>query len=596
MSLMNGVLPTTGQRKYDTFDIIVIVDLKTLRFVYVNEGMIIRSGYTREKLLQCKVNQFNPEVTVEFLQQTLQPLYDGELEAVDIVTYACFKDKEKVMLDAHIELFVRDNNSLGIFLAKDITSQQQIFDELKILSQAVGQSASTIMITDHKGRIEYVNPSFEKLTGYTAREVLGKNPRILKSGEQPAHLYRELWETITVGHKWQGEFHNKRKNGELFWEAACISPIRNGEGKITHFLAVKEDITQKIAAQQAAEQAHAMLREIFNVVGDGLLVIDKNFNIIMANKAFLKIFEVTRQETIGNKCHTIFCGLACFSEKCCLTQTLTEGKKIEVDFERTRKNGRKMLLILTSTPFHDFDGQMMGIVVNVKDVTERYKINRRMHKDFMLAGNIQSSFLPLEINNTLFRIKNIYKPARHVSGDFLDYIWDKDHQVLFGCIVDVMGHGLAAALQTSALRVLSRQMGEENCSLSRKMAVINKESAPYFAADSLAAAIYFELDFQSGQLRYCSGGINYFLHITDSEQKVIKVPGLLLGVMPDSAYEEYSIAFQPGDSFIFLSDGLFDILPEKVGTENFATAYQRLLQLVDHCRDDASAICLEIKK
>ncbi|MBM4055323.1 MAG: EAL domain-containing protein [Planctomycetes bacterium] len=113
------------------------------------------------------------------------------------------------------------------------------------LSQAINQSPSSIVITDNNGDIEYVNPSFTKNTGYSLEEVIRKNPRILKSGEVPSESYKELWETINSGKEWRGDFHNKRKDGTFFWEHVSISPIKNNKGTITHFVAIKEDITER---------------------------------------------------------------------------------------------------------------------------------------------------------------------------------------------------------------------------------------------------------------------------------------------------------------------------------------------------------------
>jgi PAS domain S-box-containing protein len=129
---------------------------------------------------------------------------------------------------------------IGLFLTRKQTEEQ-----LSKVSQAIEQSLSIVMITDTKGNIEYVNPKFTKITGYFANEVIGKNPRILKSGKTPPELYKQLWETITSGSDWRGEFCNKKKNGELYWEYASISPVRNSEGIITNFLAVKEDFTER---------------------------------------------------------------------------------------------------------------------------------------------------------------------------------------------------------------------------------------------------------------------------------------------------------------------------------------------------------------
>jgi len=118
-------------------------------------------------------------------------------------------------------------------------------EELKKLGAAVQQSPVSIIITNLEGSIEYVNPKFCNLTGYSKQEVIGKNPNILRSGMAPSELYTNLWDTIIAGKKWRGEFQNKKKNGELYWEDALISPILNSDGVITHFLAVKEDITDR---------------------------------------------------------------------------------------------------------------------------------------------------------------------------------------------------------------------------------------------------------------------------------------------------------------------------------------------------------------
>jgi PAS domain S-box-containing protein len=138
-------------------------------------------------------------------------------------------------------------------VVRDITERRQMEDKLRQLSKAVEQSPASIVITDPAGNIEYANRKFTEVTGYTPAEALGKNPRILKSGEQSPEVYRELWQTITAGKEWHGEFHNKKKNGELYWEIASISPIRDLTGHITHYIAVKEDITEGKKAEAQRE-------------------------------------------------------------------------------------------------------------------------------------------------------------------------------------------------------------------------------------------------------------------------------------------------------------------------------------------------------
>jgi len=127
----------------------------------------------------------------------------------------------------------------------DITEKKESEKQLRLLSKSIEQSPVSMVITDIKGTIEYINPSFTKTTGYTKDEALGRNPRVLKSGFHDKIFYTEMWETLLSGHPWIGEILNMKKNGDLYWENAIISPILDTNGEITHYVAAKEDITDK---------------------------------------------------------------------------------------------------------------------------------------------------------------------------------------------------------------------------------------------------------------------------------------------------------------------------------------------------------------
>ena len=128
---------------------------------------------------------------------------------------------------------------------RDISERKQTELGLRKLSTAVEQSPLSIVITDLDGRIEYANPRFTEVTGYTLEEAIGENPRILKSGHNPPELYEELWNTITGGAIWHGELLNRKREGELYWEKAAIGPVRDESGETTHYLAIKEDISER---------------------------------------------------------------------------------------------------------------------------------------------------------------------------------------------------------------------------------------------------------------------------------------------------------------------------------------------------------------
>lgn len=145
-----------------------------------------------------------------------------------------------------------------LLFIQDISAHKRAERDLRKLFQAMEQSPVSVIITDVEGRIEYVNPKFTETTGYTYAEVVGKSPGLLKSGHMSREDYEHLWSTISTGHVWRGEFNNRRKNGELFWELASIAPVRDGRGKVTHYVAVKEDISDRKATEERLRQSQRM--------------------------------------------------------------------------------------------------------------------------------------------------------------------------------------------------------------------------------------------------------------------------------------------------------------------------------------------------
>lgn len=180
---------------------------------------------------------------------------DGNIADVEIVTIPIIYDGKPALAT----------------IAHDVTDHKQDQEQIIKLTKGIERSPVSVVITDLNGIIEYVNPHFSKVTGYTATEAIGQKTSILKSGDKHSADYKQLWETIMAGNDWQGEFYNKRKNGEGFWEFASISPIKNSKGKITHFIAVKEDITER-------KQTELMLKE-------------KNEEILSQNEEYQEVNE-----------------------------------------------------------------------------------------------------------------------------------------------------------------------------------------------------------------------------------------------------------------------------------------------------------------
>lgn len=212
----------------------------------------------------------------------------------------CYPEPALYLLPEEQNMLNNLAGMLGIWFDRKSSEEQ-----VRKLSRAVEQSPVSIVISDTSGRIEYVNPRFESLTGYALDEIRGENPRILQSGYTPPEEYKRLWDTILAGQVWTGEFSNRKKNGEIYWETASISPILSEDGSITHFLAIKEDVTERKQYQQHIVDALAFNQTIFDSSPIGIAIYNAVGNCISANQAAADIKGTTIENLLKQNFHTI---------------------------------------------------------------------------------------------------------------------------------------------------------------------------------------------------------------------------------------------------------------------------------------------------
>ncbi len=241
-------------------DAISLVDANTGQFLEFNSAAHQLLGYSREELAQMCIADIDVFFSIDELHALFESLSNSNTN--DFETRHRAKNGEIIdVLVSARPITVHGRRCLASIWS-NITHQKQTEEQLRKLSMAVEQSPGSIVITDLNGNIEYVNEAFVRITGWQRDEVIGQNPRVLKSDLTPAATYDAMWATLTEGHTWSGEFINRRKDGSVYNELARIAPIRQPDGQITHYLATKEDITKLKRVQTELELHRDHLEEL----------------------------------------------------------------------------------------------------------------------------------------------------------------------------------------------------------------------------------------------------------------------------------------------------------------------------------------------
>jgi len=316
---------------------------------------------------------------------------------------------------------IRDSDGRALRMigtSMDITERKQAEEELEKLSQAVEQSPASVVITDLRGTIQYVNPKFCEVTGYTVAEALGQNPRILKSGQTPSKVYRELWKTIKAGYEWRGEFQNKKKNGELYWESATISPLKSGDGSTAHYLAVKEDITERRQMEDSIREKEARFRGYFEHSQVGMAVTSPTKGWVEANDQLQRMLGYTldelRQMTWIELTHPDDLDA---DAKQFERMLAGEIDQYALDKRFIRKDGEIVYTNLTVSCIRDKTGDVLNVLASFQDITERKKMDNDLHERIKELDEAQSAML--NMMEDLDEEKAKAEDATRAKSDFL---------------------------------------------------------------------------------------------------------------------------------------------------------------------------------
>jgi PAS domain S-box-containing protein len=302
-----------------------IYDIETLAFLEVNQSAISHYGYSRPEFLNMTLKDIRPAEEIPALLKDIE-LSINNMNSQSEWTHLR-KNKEFIVVEVTAQSLVFNGRSARHVLINDITERKKAEESFKKLSQAVEQSPVMTYITGISGLIEYANPKVIEITGYSIKELLGQNPRIFSSGEKSREEYQILWQTINAGKDWRGEFHNKKKSGEYYWVSATISPITDTHGKIMHYLATEQDITDRKYAEENIKQQNDRLNAIISAMPDLIFVIDKEGTYTEFFYANPLVLPIPESDIIGTNLSDFF-GIAKAGEYLQYIHTCIRDKKL----------------------------------------------------------------------------------------------------------------------------------------------------------------------------------------------------------------------------------------------------------------------------
>lgn len=257
---------------------------------------------------------------------------------------------------------------------RDLSQRKRAEQHMEGLTLAVAQSPAAVVITDMDARIEYVNPRFTEITGYTLDEVMGQNPRILKSGRTPDEVYQSLWAALAAGKAWRGEFQNRRKNGESYWVAASISPLRDSAGSVIKYVAVEQDVTERKRAEEELREREQRLSSVYDTVGDVIYHLavepDGEYRFVSVNSAFTRITGIPADEVIGKLVNDIIPEPSLSAVLARYAEAIRERKTVRWEETSMYPTGT-LTGEVSVAPVVDKTGQATHLVGAVHDVTAR---------------------------------------------------------------------------------------------------------------------------------------------------------------------------------------------------------------------------------
>ena len=302
-------------------------------------------------------------------------------------------------------------------------SLNTLIDSSPILKSILAASPVSIVITAQDGSIEYVNPFFEDMTGYTIREAIGCNPRILKSGLTPEETYEELWQTILAGKTWRGRFVNKTKDGRIYIEEARIAPVYSASERVEHFVAIKEDVTALVEAQRVADAQRRELDSILDTIPAWVFYKDLENRFIRVNRAFAEASAMSRNDFEGVSCFDLYPREQAEAFWKDDKQVIASGRPKPAIIEMVTLRDGPHWVQTEKLPFRDENEEIVGVVGFSIDITNLKSLEEKVRKlsvtDELTCLNNRRGFFA-KAEDLLSRAKSSGMPCLLLYADMDD--------------------------------------------------------------------------------------------------------------------------------------------------------------------------------
>ncbi len=343
-----------------------------------NKGAEKIFGYSSSEMLGTSITRLIPPERLPEEEQILDKIkLDQSIVLFETLRLA----KDGRIVDVSITASaVKDSTGKIIGMSKverDVTERKKVESYLRLQSSALQAAANAIVITDSKGVIEWANAAFANISGYSIAESVGMNPRFLKSGKHSGDFYRNLWETITSRRVWHGEIINRRKDGSLYDEEMTITPIEDPEGEIVHFIAIKQDITERKRAEQALHESHQFIEAILEVMPVRVFWKDMNLDFLGCNALFARDAGFTDpKDLIGKDDFQMVWHDQAEMYRRDDRQVIQSGcSKLLIEEEQTSPEGNILTMLSSKVPLRDSKGEIYGVLGTYMDITERKRVD-----------------------------------------------------------------------------------------------------------------------------------------------------------------------------------------------------------------------------